>query len=136
MVWTAGSALACETKGGAARLVCCSIAPVSDHGGCCDASRPPVPARAASHADAPGDSVAPLILEPASSSCECRVSEPASPAEHQSRTSTERFEAEGHGLPVGVAPAMDQPPHIDRSTLRNESPSAIPLYLQTSRLLI
>jgi len=135
MVLTAGSASACGTKGEAARHSCCSSAPAPEHGVCCEPTRP-APARAESHADAIDGSTASLVFDPASSSsCECRASEPASPAEHQSRTTAERLDAEGFGLPADIAPATGPPPRIDRSTLPNERPPHVPLYLRTSRLL-
>lgn len=127
-VSTASAASACGTRDGKAPRACCADRPIAERA-CCDTNRPASPAPSS---DAPAAFFV-VVVNP--SSCDCRASEPAAPADHQNRASSEHSKTDGFGPSAAIASSTSPPPRFDRSTLPSERPPKIPLYLQTSHLL-
>jgi hypothetical protein len=136
MLSLADVASACTTKAGRAPRACCVNRPPSECGCCSERQAIPSPA-SNSRVDAIVTSLAPVLFQAASPSCECRASEPAAPSERPAqRTTTDRSEVQNRETLAIVAPTVRPSPSLGHLQLPNESPPRTPLYLRTSRLLI
>lgn len=138
MLWAAGGAAACETRGQEKATRACCLAATTPNCGCCDVgptdSPPPPPAEVASSTSPTG-----VTLGGRAESCECRVQEPTQPSDKpRSERPAEERPDRARAECILVLPDFESP---GASALGSySSPIGVsaktPLYLRTSRFLI